>query len=53
MPYNVYTKLYDALMQPVIDYGAGIWGTKDFSCINCVQHRACRFFLELGNIPQM
>ncbi len=24
MPYDVYTKLYDALVQPVIDYGAGM-----------------------------
>ncbi len=39
--YYVYTKLYDALVQPVIDYRAGIWGTKDFSYINSVQHRAC------------
>ncbi len=27
-----------------MNYGAGIWGTKGFSCINSVQHRACRLF---------
>ncbi len=48
MPYDVYTTLYDSLVQPIIDYIAGIWGTKDFSCINSVQHRACRFFLGVG-----
>ncbi len=51
MPYDVYTKLYDALVQPIIDYGAGIWETKDFSCINCIGLVA--FFLELQSIPQM
>ncbi len=48
MPYEVFTKLYNALVQPVLDYGAGIWGTREFSCINSVQHRACRFYLGLG-----
>ncbi len=48
MPYHVYTQLYDALVQPIIDYGAEIWGTKDFACINSVQHRDCRFFLGVG-----
>ncbi len=48
MPYDVYTQLYNALVQPVTDYGTGIWGTKNFSCINSVQHRACHVFLGVG-----
>ena len=32
----------------IISYGAAIWGTKEYSAINAVQHRACRFFLGLG-----
>ncbi len=48
MPYNVYTKLYDALVQQIINNGAGIWGAKDFLCINSVQHRACHLFLGVG-----
>ncbi len=47
VPYDVYTKLYDALVQSVIDYRVGIWGPNDFSCINSVQHKACHFFLVL------
>ena len=43
LPFNVYTKLYDSVVYPVISYGAGIWG-----CINAVQNRAMRFFLGVG-----
>lgn len=35
-------------VQPIINYGAGVWGTRDFSCINAVQNRACRFFMGVG-----
>ncbi len=34
LPYDCYTKLYDSLVQPIIDYGSAIWGTKDYSCIH-------------------
>ena len=30
MPYDVYDKLYDTLVWPVISYGASIWGTKRY-----------------------
>jgi hypothetical protein len=48
MPYNCYRKLFDNIVQPVIDYGSAIWGTKSYSCINNIQHRAERFYLGLG-----
>ena len=48
MPYDVFTRLYDSLVWPVISYGAYIWGTKSFSCIAAVQNRAMRFFLGTG-----
>jgi hypothetical protein len=48
VPYNVYTKLYDSIVFPVIAYGAAIWGTDSYSCIDAVQHRAARFFLNVG-----
>jgi len=48
MPYNVYTQLYETMVWPVISYGAPIWGTRDYSVINAVQNRACRFFLGVG-----
>ncbi len=33
MLFICYSKLYDSLVQPVISYGAAIWGTKDYACI--------------------
>ena len=45
MPAITYRKLYNCLVQPVIDYGSAIWGFKDYSCINAVFNRACRFYL--------
>ena len=46
--FDTYTKLYDSLVWSIISYGAAIWGTRDFSCINAVQHRAIRCFMGLG-----
>ena len=46
--FDTYTKLYDSLVWSVISYGAAIWGTRNLSCINAVQHRAIRFFMCLG-----
>lgn len=48
MPYEVFTKLFDSMVWPIISYGAAIWGSKAFSCINAVQNRAMRFFLGTG-----
>ena len=48
MPFDVFTKLFDSLVWPIISYGAAIWGSKSFSCINAVQNRARRFFLGVG-----
>ena len=48
MPFECFSKCYDALVQSVINYGAAIWGSSNFSSISAVQNRACRFFLGLG-----
>ena len=48
LPYNVYTKLFDSMVWPVINYGAAIWGTRTFSCIDAVLNRAMRFYLGTG-----
>ena len=48
MLYDVFTKLYDSLVWPVIAYGAAIWGDRSFTCIDAVQNRATRFFLGVG-----
>ena len=43
--YSCYKKLYDSCVLPVILYGAGIWGYKEFPIVNTVQNKASRFFL--------
>ena len=48
LPYDVLYKLYESLVCPVIRYGAPIWGTECFSCIQAVQNRAARYFLNVG-----
>ena len=35
-------------MFPVISYGAAIWATQSYNCINAVQNRAARYFLNVG-----
>ena len=45
LPFNVYTKLYESVVFPVISYGAGIWEHKSYLCIDAVQNRTMRFFL--------
>lgn len=47
MSYGLYTHLYNALVSPVLDYGSGVWGHKQFSPLNAVEHRAQRFFLHV------
>ncbi len=44
MGYSTYTKLYDSLVSPVMDYGSAVWGSKTFEKLDQVQHRAMRFF---------
>jgi hypothetical protein len=48
MPYDVFTKLYDSCVWPVIAYGAAIWGFRSYSCINAIHNRAMRVYLGVG-----
>ena len=45
MAYEVYTKLYKTLVEPILFYCADIWGLTDYSKINDVQNKVCRYFL--------
>ena len=45
IPANVFTKLYDSVVWPVINYSAPIWGFRSYSCIDAVHNRAMRFYL--------
>ena len=48
MPYNVLSKLFDSMVRSVIAYGASVWGTKKFACIEAMQLRARSYFLCTG-----
>jgi hypothetical protein len=34
MTYSVFIKLYESTVEPILFYGSGIWGTKQYSVIN-------------------
>ncbi len=44
MGYSTYTKLYESLVAPVMDYGSAVWGNKAYDNLEQVQCRAMRFF---------
>ena len=43
--YSTYTKLFDNLVVPILDYGSGVWGTKSFQQSQVIQNKAIRSFL--------
>ena len=45
IPYECFSKCYDALVQSIINYGAAVWGSTGYIA---VQNRACRYFMGLG-----
>ena len=48
MTLNVFKKLYESLVEPVLFYSCGVWGISDFKEIQMVQNKACRYFLGGG-----
>ncbi len=50
MTYDVFTKLYNVLVQPVIGYVAGIWGTGNFHALNQYSIMHVLYSWVLGNI---
>ena len=48
MPFDSFTLLYNACVLPVITYGAGIWGQKQYACIDAVHNRVCRYYLGVN-----
>jgi hypothetical protein len=46
--------MYDAMVYPVLTYGAGVWGTSEYGCINTVENKARRQFLAVpARTPNM
>ena len=48
MPFDIYCKSSDAMVWPVIAFGAAVWGDRSYSCIEAIQNRAMRFFVGVG-----
>ena len=48
MTLNVFQKLYESLVEPVLFYSCGVWRISDFKEIQMVQNKACRYFLGGG-----
>ena len=48
MTIDVFEKLYESLVEPVLFYASGIWGISDYREIQTVQNKACRYFLGGG-----
>jgi hypothetical protein len=48
MPYDTFTCLYNACVLPVLLYGAAVWGQREYSHVNAIHNRACKFFLGVN-----
>lgn len=48
MSHAVFKNLYESLVEPVLFYGAGIWGINKYNFTQLVQNKACRYFLGSG-----
>ena len=46
--FESYSKLYDTMVWSVVNYGAAVWRTRQFSCINTIQLRAARYYMGVG-----
>ena len=47
MSYDVYTNMIESVVEPVLFYCSGIWGTHKIPKVQSVMNKACRFFLRV------
>ena len=40
-----FSRLYEAMILPILNYGCEIWNLKDYKCISDISNRAIRYFL--------
>ena len=45
--YETFTKFYECYVNPVMLYGASLWGSREYGKLNTIQNRACKYFLGL------
>ena len=43
--YKTFTKMFEAGVVPIMDYGAGVWGFGKYPSANVIQNRASRYFM--------
>ncbi len=48
--YNTFTTLIDSCVMPILLYGSGVWGLKNFKVCEDVLLRACRFFIGVHRL---
>ena len=54
MSYDVYTKMIETIVEPVLFYCSGILGTRKFPKVQSVLNKACRYFLGVTkNAPNI
>ena len=54
MSYDVYTKMIETIVEPVLFYCSGIWGTRKFPKVQSMLNKACRYFLGVTkNAPNI
>ena len=54
MSYEVYTKLIESVVEPVLFYCSGIWGARKFPKVQRFLNKACRYFLGVSkNAPNI
>jgi len=46
-PFEAFSSLYESLVIPRMDYGAGVWGFKTFPKLQTIQNKAIRHVLYL------
>ena len=54
MAYDVYKKLIESIVEPVLFYCSGIWGNRKYTKVEGVLNKACRYFLGVSkNAPNL
>jgi hypothetical protein len=48
LPFNVFLKLVNSVVWPVVEYSAAVWGSKAFSSVEAFHNRISRYFLCVG-----
>ena len=47
LAFRTYSKLFENTVMGIINYGAAVWGTKEYRCINSIQLKRRGSFSEL------